>query len=103
MENFEDKFAYERARKRVREIRSFYINLSCYCVVIPMLIAINLIYTPEYLWFFFSMAGWGIGLLIHAMSAFNFMPFLSRGWEERKMKEIMEKETRLRSKFNDEL
>ena len=101
MENLEDRFAYERARKKVKEIRSFYINLTCYCIVIPALIAINLIYTPEYLWFFFSMAGWGAGLLIHAMVTFNFMPFLSRDWEERKLKEFMEKDKEQESKFND--
>jgi len=101
MEDFEDKFAYDRARKKVKEIRSFYINLACYCIVIPGLIAINLIYTPEYLWFFWSMTGWGIGLLFHAMTAFDIMPFFGSDWEERKLKEFMEKDKERQSRFKD--
>lgn len=101
MEDFEDKFAYERASKKVKEIRSFYINLACYCIVIPGLIAINLIYTPEYLWFFWSMAGWGIGLVFHAMTAFSVLPFFGSDWEERKLKEFMEKDRERQSRFND--
>ena len=92
MEKFENKFAYERAKKRVKEIRSFYYNLTCYCLVIPTLIFINLTFTPEFYWFPFSMGGWGIGLAIHAMAAFDIMPFFNRDWEERKMREILEKE-----------
>lgn len=97
--NFED-IKYHRARKRVKEIKSFYINLACYCVVIPVLIFINLTYTPEYWWFIFSMAGWGIGLLFHAMSAFNFMPFFNRDWEDRKLREYMEEDRRCHERFN---
>lgn len=92
MKSFEDKYAYERAKKRVREIRSFYINLTCYCLVMPVLIFINLRYTPEYYWFPFSMGGWGIGLLFHGLTAFDKVPFFNRDWEERKMRELMENE-----------
>ena len=97
--NFEGKNELERAKKRVREIKAFYINLSCYCLVIPSLIYINLTYTPEYLWFFWSMAGWGIGLMFHAMQAFNFTPFMNREWEERKIREYMEEDRKRYDQF----
>jgi hypothetical protein len=87
-----NKPAYERARKKVKDIKSFYINLTCYCIVIPVLIFINLYFTPHYYWFFFSMIGWGSGLLIHGLSAFGYMPFMSREWEEKKLKQFMEQE-----------
>lgn len=83
---------YKRARKQAREIRSFYINLMCYCAVIPALIYINLRFSPQIYWFFFSMAGWGLGLFFHAMSAFGWSPFFGRGWEERKLKQFLEEE-----------
>lgn len=89
----------ERARKRVKEIRSFYINLSLYCIVIPILITVNLVFTPDFYWFFFSMAGWGVGLLFHAMAAFNYIPFLSKDWEERKLKQFMEEDRKTRERF----
>lgn len=90
---------YERARKKAREIRSFYINLTCYCIVMPVLIFINLRYTPEYYWFFFSMGGWGLGLLFHAAEAFGWQPWLSKDWEERKIRELMEKDKQNRQRY----
>ena len=80
--------AYERARKRVREIKSFYSNLISYCIIIPFLTILNLITSPNNLWFFFPMLGWGIGLAAHAMSVFA----IGKNWEDRKIREILEKE-----------
>lgn len=95
MENFNsEKMAYERAKKRAKEIRGFYYNLTMYCIIIPILIIINLVFTPEFQWFWFSMLGWGTGLLCHGMAAFGYNPFLGKNWEEKKIKEIIEKEKR---------
>jgi hypothetical protein len=94
MENYTntDEQVYRRAKKRARAIRAFYYNLSCYCIVIPVLIAINLIYSPQFYWFIFSALGWGMGLAFHGMGAFNYNPFLGRDWEERKIRELLKKE-----------
>ncbi len=80
--------AYYRAKKRVEELRGFYGNLISYCVVVPILIYINLTYSPHFHWFWFSAGGWGFGLLMHAFKVFGY----SSNWEERKIKEILEKE-----------
>lgn len=85
---------YEKAKKKVQNIRSFYVNIGLYCLIIPILIFINLTYTPEFHWFYFSMTGWGIGLLFHAMEAFDWNPVFGKDWEERKLKEILDKENR---------
>ncbi|WP_348680247.1 2TM domain-containing protein [Flavobacterium coralii] len=99
MEANNNKLAYERARKKVKDIKGFYVNLMCYCIVIPILIFLNLYYTPQYYWFLFSMIGWGSGLLIHGLAAFGYMPFMSREWEEKKLKKFLEEEKQQRSKF----
>jgi two-component system LytT family sensor kinase len=80
--------SYLEAQKRVKKIKEFYINLSCYCVVIPFLIFINLYTYSEFLWFFFPMLGWGIGLVFQAFDVFGY----GKNWEEKKIKEIMQKE-----------
>lgn len=82
---------YENAKKQAREIRSFYYNLLCYCIVIPMLIFINLTFVPEFHWFWFSMLGWGFGLTMHGLNAFGKMPF-GKKWEQQKINEIIGKE-----------
>lgn len=92
METNKDSLIYKRAKKKAQEIRSFYLNLTCYCTVIPILIFINLYYTPEVYWFQYSMFGWGLGLFFHAMGAFGWSPFLNKDWENRKIKQIMEEE-----------
>lgn len=92
--NLNEAQRYERAKKKAKEIRAFYINLCCYCIVIPCLIIVNLTFSPEYYWFLFSMLGWGIGLTFHAMNAFKWYPFLGRDWEERKIRQFMEEEAR---------
>lgn len=80
--------SYIRARKRVDDLKDFYGNLISYMLVIPFLIFINFRTSPEFHWFWFPMFGWGIGLAFHALKV--FMP--SYDWEERKIKEFMEKE-----------
>jgi hypothetical protein len=90
----DDERLYKKAKEKARNIRGFYINLTCYCVVIPILIFVNLTYSPEFYWFFFSMFGWGTGLLFHASEAFNWNPLFSKKWEERKIKELLDKENR---------
>ncbi len=89
MEDF-DKIAYDKAKRKVKEIKGFYINLSCYCLVMPILIYVNMKYMPEFQWFWFSLAGWGVGVAFHGMGAFDWYPFLGKGWEERKLKQLMD-------------
>ncbi len=80
--------AYVRAKRRVTELKAFYANLVSYCCVIPFLIFINLRFSPHFHWFWFSTIGWGFGLTMHAFKAFGY----GSNWEERKIREIMEKE-----------
>jgi len=80
--------AYFRAKKRVEELKGFYANVISYCCVIPCLIFVNLTYSPGFQWFWFSALGWGFGVTMHAFKVFGY----SSGWEERKIREILEKE-----------
>ncbi len=80
--------AYYNAKKHVEEIKGFYGNLISYCVVIPFLIFINFKTSSEFKWFWFPMLGWGMGVFFHAFSVFGY----GKNWEERKIREIMQKE-----------
>jgi len=98
MEVNNDYERYQRARKQVEEIKGFYIHLTVYVLVMAGLIYINLRYSPQYLWFLWTMVSWGIGLLFHAMKVFSWFPFFNKDWEERKIKQYMEEEHK-RNKF----
>lgn len=82
--------AYHKAKKRVEELKGFYSNLLSYLVVIPFLIFINYRTSWSFQWFWFPVIGWGMGLIFHAFGVFGY----GKTWEERKIKEIMEKEQR---------
>lgn len=87
--NFIDKDnAYFKAKARVKEIKEFYGNLLSYCLVIPFLIFINYYTFWEFKWFWFPVIGWGLGLTVHGFSVFGY----GANWEERKIKELMQKE-----------
>lgn len=85
--------AYLRAKERVKDLRGFYGNVLSYCLIIPFLIFINYRTFWGFQWFWFPMIGWGIGLTVHGLSVFGY----GTRWEERKIREIMEKEERLNS------
>lgn len=88
--------AYLKARERVKEIKGFYGNLISYCLVIPFLIFINLYTVPQFQWFWFPLLGWGLGLSIHGFSVFGY----GAAWEERKIRELMEKDQQQSKTWN---
>lgn len=102
MEDLKDfeELKYEKAKKKANNIRAFYYQLTAYCVIIPVLIFINLTFVPEFHWFWFSMIGWGTGVIMHGMEAFDLNPFLGKNWEERKLKQFVEEEKRKQEKTN---
>jgi len=78
---------YERARKRVRELRDFYISLAAYVVVMIALFIID--YSDRGTWWvYWPAGGWGFALILHAFRVFG----PSARWEERKIKELMERD-----------
>lgn len=90
-----ESVAYKKAKDKIKEIRGFYYNLACFCICMPVIIYINLRYLPEFHWFWFSIAGWGTGVVIQGMFAFDRVPFLGKDWENRKINQLMEQSKRL--------
>lgn len=88
----DEEIRYAKAQKKVEEIKGFYGNLTSYVLVNLGLMVINILTSPKYLWFFWPLLGWGIGVAIHGMIVFNYLPFLGKEWEEKKIKEFMEEE-----------
>ncbi|MCD1115452.1 2TM domain-containing protein [Chryseobacterium turcicum] len=80
--------AYERAKKRVKEIKGFYGNLISYCTVIPFLIFVNIYTQNHYYWFWWPLLGWGVGVASHAFQVFG----IGTSWQEKKIQEIMDKQ-----------
>jgi len=77
----------KQARKQTRREKDFYAHLASFLVVNTLLIGINLFTSPEYLWFVWSILGWGIGLALHAVDVFG-LPGLGRDWEKQRIREL---------------
>lgn len=90
-ERYLEEKRYLKAKERVDAIKGFYGNLIAYCIVIPSLWWLNF-RTTDFIWAIFPTLGWGIGLTVHGMEAFGYNPILGKNWEEKKIRELMEKE-----------
>ena len=88
--NEDDK--YKKAHRRVKEIKGFYSHLFVYFVVNIFLAVLNFITSPEHLWFYWVAFGWGIGVIMNAVAVFGLGGFLGHEWEEKKIKEMMDKD-----------
>ena len=80
--------AERRARERVGEIRAFYHHLTVYLVVNAILFLID-IFSGGGTWFFWPLLGWGIAVAIHGLNTFQILPWSSKAWEDRKVRELM--------------
>jgi hypothetical protein len=94
---------YYLAYKRVKRIKGFYIHLLVY-VLVNLFILGRKYYDDGsvnfYDWDTFSTPiFWGIGIIAHASSVFGKDLFFSDNWEERKIKEYMEKEKEKEKKW----
>ena len=89
--NDADQVAVERARRKLARIKGFYTHLTIYCIVIGALFLINYL-THSGWWFYWPALGWGIGLALHAVGVFGTDALFGEGWEERKLRELTERE-----------
>jgi hypothetical protein len=93
----EEQARYERARRHVREIRGFYLHAIVFVAVNALLHIINFVTAPGVYWAFWPLLGWGIGLAAHGLVTYRWAPFLGHDWEERKIRELMDRDRRDRS------
>lgn len=90
----------KRARRRVAEVKGFYVHLMVYIIINTTILVIKIVGTSYYgetfmgpIWHFSTLLPWlpwGIGLAFHAAKVFGFIPFLGKGWEERQIQKYIE-------------
>ena len=95
--NTQDEIKYQEALKRVKKIKGFYTHAIVYVFVNIMIVFLNvknLDQGESYFQFknFMTAFFWGIGLVAHGLSVFVPNWIMGQNWEERKIKEFMEKE-----------
>jgi len=66
----EEQEAYKQARKRAEIKFGFYVHLMIYIVASILFYVLNILTKPEIKWFYWPIAGWGIGVIFHGISVF---------------------------------
>lgn len=104
MERIEQQNSYERAQKRVKEIKSFYFHLCVYLginfLIIVGKVVRNLFNGETFVQSFFELETfgtaiiWGIGLAIHAFNVFGFNFLFGKNWEDRKIQQLMDEDVK---------
>jgi hypothetical protein len=94
-----------RAKRRVGELKGFYIHLAVYFLV-NMFILINIyiatVRDGESFWkwgHFFTLFFWGLGLAFHALKVFDLNPFFGKKWEERQIQKYIEQDKQESEKY----
>lgn len=102
--DFREENSYIRAKKRVKAIKGFYSHLLVYILVnifISGVIIFGLTRQENYSFIdslsnfgvYSTWGFWGIGIFFHWLGVFGFKSLgFGSDWEEKKIKEILEKE-----------
>ena len=86
--NIEEK----KAMEYVEGVKAFYHNLITYFIVISCLTAFNLFTSPEYLWVLWCAGGWGVGIIVHGIQAFEVFSLFSPEWEKKQIEKRLGRE-----------
>lgn len=109
MDNTHEK-KLKRAKKRVEELKGFYIHLAVY-LIINTFISLNKVIRNVYgngesfkeaIWDFGTFAVWifwGIGLAFHTIHVFGLNPFFGKDWEEKQIEKYIEKDKKEAEKY----
>lgn len=99
MDSITKKERYLIAKKRITELKEFYIHLSVFIIVNLFLSSAQIVDGVEenksFIEIFSDMGMygvwlmWGIGVCFHALNVFGSRALFGKNWEERKIKELM--------------
>jgi hypothetical protein len=98
--NFTEEQRYYHAKKKVDSVKGFYHHLITYIVFNIFFLVFNLITSPNELWFYWPLLWWGVGVTSHGTRVFGYYPFFSKDWEERKIKDLMDKENKSKQSWS---
>ena len=85
---------YKDAKKKVEEEKKFYQHLGVFVVMNTFFVILNLVTSPNHLWFYWPLLGWGLGLFLQGVRVFTNFGF-SKDWEEKRIDRYMKNNRKL--------
>ncbi len=86
-----ERLIYRRARRRVQDLMNFYRHLITYAILAVFFFLFNLITGNDWILYGLVFLGWALVLAIHALFVYILNTLFIGDWEERKIKEYMNK------------
>jgi hypothetical protein len=77
------------AWRKVKSLRLLYTHLSVFVFANVILLLID-VSTPGEVWFYKVLIGWGLLAGLHAAYTYELLPWSTRDWEQRKVRELIE-------------
>jgi transcriptional regulator with XRE-family HTH domain len=77
------------ALAKVRKIKSFYMHVIEYVLIIAFLAVLNIFTDPHRLWVAWAAIPWGMLLALHGLRVFDKIPFLNGEWERREVEKYL--------------
>ncbi len=85
---------FEReAIEYVQNLKAFHMNWIAFLVIIPGLAAFNSIISPDFWWVAIVALGWGLGIILHAITIFGLFGIFGAKWEQQQFRKRMGKYT----------
>lgn len=82
-----DNYKLRKVKGRVKKLKDFYRHILVMVIAIPVVIYINLTFSPEFHWFWIAIWGMLFSIVMNWLGNFRF----GDEWEEKKIKELMNK------------
>jgi hypothetical protein len=83
-----EDWKFKAAKKRVKKVKAFYTHFGTWIVFSAFFVFLNLMSGDHEFWALFPIAGWGLGVALHAIGVFGF-PGRNAEWEERMIEQEM--------------
>lgn len=90
--NYTEEKQYLKARKKVKEIKGFYVHVVVNILSLAIVVTVNLLFVPGFHFFWIVAGALLLVTFIHWLLVFGSGTIgLGKDWEQRKINELMSK------------
>ena len=98
-EKYIEEQRYLKAKKRVKDVKGFYIHFVIEVFSLAIIVAVNLIFSPGYHWFWFAAPGIVFVIILHWFLVFGPTKIgFGKEWEAKKIQELIDEDKNLSNK-----
>ena len=73
----------------VQNVRAFHMNWIAFIVILPLLLVLNMMLSPQFWWVTIVGLCWGFAIALHALVIFGMFSLFGGKWEQREFQKRM--------------